>query len=685
MNTHSITVSGIEIPVHTTNTIILGAGAAGMGCAVHLHDFFTQSGVENANELITVVTRGRKLGASRMSGSDKQTYYKMGTSPRVPDTAHDFAETLTAFGCCHGDLALAEGNCSLREFYHLVAAGVPFPHDPEGAFLGYKTDHDPYERATSAGPRTSKFMSECLEAKIRNYGIPIEDRQELVDFLTVGKGEDRRIVAILTIDRARVSDNDLGLTIFQAENFVLAAGGPGEIYKTSVYPEGQIGIHGKAFEAGLIGCNTTESQYGLASIKFRWNVSGTYMQVVPRIYSTAADGVSDEREFLTDYFDDMERMATCIFLKGYQWPFDAQRIDKQQSSIVDMAVHREVVERGRRVFMDFLKNPIGAAGMNEFAIDNLEEEALVYLQRTGATQKLPIARLAHMNQPAIDIYTEHNIDLWSEPLEIAVCAQHQNGGFAVDKWWQSNIQHTFIIGEMAGSHGVKRPGGSALNAGQTGALRSSEFIANVYGVGMPTDRTGSETVKSVIAAAIVRLQSMLSNTNAPTPKEALAEIRERMTRFGAHMRSTDNISEALEQAVAQYRKIKKTGLNAECPGKLGQAVLVESMCLTQVAHLFAIEDLLINKAAGSRGSYIVLDADGLAMPEVLRSDVGELPCWRPENEELRKTIQEVAFDAEVDKLFRAQHIPVRPIPERDIAFEPAWTAYREKRIFSDDL
>ena len=27
--------------------------------------------------------------------------------------------------------------------------------------------------------------------------------------------------------------------------------------------------------AGLEACNLTESQYGLASVKFRWNVSGT--------------------------------------------------------------------------------------------------------------------------------------------------------------------------------------------------------------------------------------------------------------------------------------------------------------------------------------------------------------------------------------------------------------------------
>jgi hypothetical protein len=53
-----------------------------------------------------------------------------------------------------------------------------------------------------------------------------------------------------------------------------------------------------ALLAGAKAQSLPESQYGLASIQFRWNVSGTYMQVIPRFISTAADGKSDPREFL---------------------------------------------------------------------------------------------------------------------------------------------------------------------------------------------------------------------------------------------------------------------------------------------------------------------------------------------------------------------------------------------------
>ena len=57
-------------------------------------------------------------------------------------------------------------------------------------------------------------------------------------------------------------------------------------------------------------------------------------------------------------------------------------------------------------------------------------------------------------------------------LEIAVCSQHNNGGISVNMWWETAVKGLFAIGECAGTHGIARPGGSALNSGQVGALRA---------------------------------------------------------------------------------------------------------------------------------------------------------------------------------------------------------------------
>lgn len=662
----SVKIGRQKVIVHRFNTVIVGAGAAGMNAAVHLYEFFTQKGIKDAQNRIAVVTAGVSLGASRMSGSDKQTYYKMGTSPNVPDSALEFAKSITAAGCCHGDLALAEAIGSLREFYHLVEAGVPFPHDSTGSYIGYKTDNDPYERATSAGPKTSKLMCERLQEQVERHGIRIYDNQEVAHLVTTGK----RIIGVVTIDKKSLNSKNFGINVFQCENLILAAGGPGELYKTSVYPKNQSSIHGLAFQAGLAAENLTESQFGLASTKFRWNVSGSYMQVIPRIFSTDANG-GDEREFLADYFPSMSKMATNIFLKGYQWPFDPQRIENHQSSLIDVLVFNET-QKGRRVFMDFLKNPIGAKSMKEFELNDLEEEALVYLQKTGATQNTPIERLAHMNQPAIDIYDEHGINLRKEPLEIAVCAQHNNGGFTVNHWWESNIPRTFVVGEMAGTHGVKRPGGSALNSGQVGSLRAAEFIANVYGAGMPSKNSAKNEIKTQVDELITRFTGFIRSGGC-NAKDVIAEIQTRMTASAGHIREINDARNALTNAIALVNRIKEDGISASSPKDIPAAVRAEHLALASVAYLKAIVTLL-EQGSGSRGSHLVLSPDGVRI-------AGIEIRFKPENTELCNSILRVEYDPKLPDLFRCETVAPRPLPTERKAFEPAWKDYREGKIY----
>ncbi len=675
----SINKSGQNITVHTCNTIIVGAGAAGMCCAKKLYENLVQKDVEQPQKRLAVITNGLPLGASRMSGSDKQTYYKMGTSPDVADTAESFAQSLTAGGCCHHDLALTEAIGSLRGFYHLCEVGVPFPHDARGAYIGYKTDHDPYERATSAGPKTSKFMSECLQKYVEVYGIPIYDRHEAVEFITTDPPH-RRIVGLITIDQRQLDDSKLGLHIFLAENIVLAGGGPGALYQTSVYPRGQIGIHGLALRAGLAGENLTESQFGLSSTKFRWNVSGSYMQAIPRIYSTDAEG-NHPRDFLADVFPSMSKMASNIFLKGYQWPFDPQRIENYQSSLIDILVFNET-QNGHRIFMDFRENPRGSTAMQPFNLDDLEEEAINYLRATGALQARPIERLGHMNPPAIDLYKENNIDLHAEPLEIAVCAQHNNGGFAVDRWWQSNIPHTFIIGEMAGTHGVKRPGGSALNAGQVGAIRAAEYIANVYSTDIPEESQHESLVIESIGRCIKKLRQLNNPDSICQPVNAIAAVQSSMTAAASHLREKKSAAVALTDALKRLQKIQKDGFNLTSPNEIVTAVRAEHLTLTSAAYLKAILSLL-EQGGGSRGSHLVLTETGQEIhPDIMNLHTGSPLRFKPENIELRNTILRLHYDPETPDLFQVVNIPVREVPAERKAFEPAWQEFREKKIFT---
>jgi succinate dehydrogenase/fumarate reductase flavoprotein subunit len=658
---------GWDVPVYRLNTAIVGAGAAGMNCAVQLYQGLSAKGVEDAADRIAVITTGLHLGASRMSGSDKQTYYKVGTHPERPDSALDFAKTLTAPGCMHGDVALAEGASSLRAFFHLVDTGVPFPHDASGNYPGYKTDHDPQARGTSVGPKTSYYMTTCLQKKAERYGISIFDQHEIAHLLTEERDGQTRITGIVTLDKRRINEPGFGLTVFLCENIVLAAGGPGALYKASVYPPGQVGIHGLAFRAGLKAHNFIEWQYGLASTQFRWNVSGTYMQAVPRIFSTDQDG-NDERDFLRDHFPSTAKMATDIFLKGYQWPFDAQRVEGFQSSLIDILVTEETRERGRRVFLDFRQDPVPADGKTPFVIADMEPEAREYLESNAATQATPIERLAHMNPLAIDIYREHDIDLHTQPLEIDVCAQHQNGGFVVDHWWESTIPHTFIIGEMAGTHGIKRPGGSALNSGQVGALRTAQRIAEVYGGELPAESSFNTNVVMQLRNTLAA--RMDAPSDAAEVHDALETIQVRSSRSAAHLRSADRTALALAEA----RLMAETPLTVAKAEELALSIQVDHMRVTQIALLEALQDYL-KRGGGSRGSYMILDEKGV--------DTGTPYRFLPENEELQNSILEIAL-TDVDSLaFSSTTTMPRPLPETDEPFEIMWARHRSGEVFAD--
>ncbi len=101
------------------NTAVVGSGAAGLNAAVRLRRF----GVDH----IALITEGILMGTSRNTGSDKQTYYKLGIGGETPDSPRMMAQDLFDGGCVDGDNALVEAAMSLRSFMHLCELGLPFP------------------------------------------------------------------------------------------------------------------------------------------------------------------------------------------------------------------------------------------------------------------------------------------------------------------------------------------------------------------------------------------------------------------------------------------------------------------------------------------------------------------------------------------------------------------------------
>ncbi len=632
------------------NTLIIGSGASGLAAAVRLDAL----GVKD----IAVYTEGLEMGTSINTGSDKQTYYKLGMYGSEPDSPALMAADLMRGGSVHGDIALTEAALSALTFHHLVSLGVPFPHDEYGQHIGYKTDHDPKRRATSCGPYTSRDMCRALIREVRRRNIEVCENRAAVKLLTEtgADGVKECCGAVFCGTSAEYPDFETVL----AENVVFAVGGPGGFYERSVYPEVHTGAIGLAIEAGAKTWNLPEFQFGMASVKFRWNVSGSYMQVLPRIISTAQDGVSDEREFLRPYFRSTAEMYDMIFLKGYQWPFSAGHIPG--SSLIDIFVNIEITERNRRVFLDYRTDPA------DFCFDDLSSETKEYLLKSGATEKSPVKRLGTLNFPAIELFRSHGIDLETEPLEIAVCAQHNNGGLAGNIWWESeNIRGLFPVGEVNGSHGVARPGGTALNAGQVGAFRAAEYIAAMR-----------QNKKNISEESALREYEQLKNELAKPAvkdwKEERRKFQTRMSRFAAFIREKSRLKQALEETCSQFAELKNDGLGGLSARDTAESLRNRQLLTAQILYLEAILKQTVD-GVGSRGSSVVLSSGG----KTIHPRLGDGWKAEPENPEFRRRILTAYLDGSGKAVLDWEQC--RELPETDGWFENIWRSFREKNIY----
>lgn len=654
----------MKLTEQTITHIIIGSGAAGFQAALRLY--------QNGERDLAIITENIKSGTSRNTGSDKQTYYKLTLSGNDADSVRNMAEDLFAGQCVDGDQALCEAALSARCFFALTELGVPFPCTEHGEFMGYKTDHDRGRRATSAGPYTSKLMTEALERSVKEKQILILDQMQAIQILTYMN----QVKGILCLDKNIHSEP--AYKIIWCKNVILATGGPAGMYHDSVYPVSQTGSTGMAFEAGASGKNLTEWQFGMASLNPRWNVSGTYMQVLPSFISTDQDG-NDEKEFLLDYFNELPDLLSMVFLKGYQWPFDVNKIFGG-SSVIDLLVYQETVLKKRRVFLDYRVNPGNLEKDRDLPYASMIPEAKEYLSQAGACFGTPIERLKHMNEPAILFYQDHHVDLFKERLEIAVCAQHNNGGLSTNHLWETNLSGLYAIGEVCASHGVTRPGGTALNAGQVGAVRAAEGIFLKKRTHMkeanPSTESGIKERLRIQALDRIRL-SEHAEGNCPL-SELWINASKRMSAAAGMIRNQVQMETALKETeddICQFmQKAKLPSVS-----QLSLFYKLYDMLLSQKMYLFAMLDYA-KAGGGSRGSALYTDSTGELPGFPGCQTFGELYRCRLDQKMHGQEVQEVTLKEGTPSASRR---PVRPLPDVDYFFENQWRIYRERMGMMD--
>ena len=298
---------------------------------------------------------------------------------------------------------------------------------------------------------------------------------------------------------------------------------------------------------------------------------------------------------------------SLVFLKGYQWPFDIRKA-LDGSSLIDLLVYRETVLRGRRVFLDFRRNPV----QPEFDPSALSPEAYEYLDRAGVLFGTPIERLRRMNEPAYQFYLGKNpyVDLETTMLEVDVCAQHNNGGLVVDAWWQSNID-----GLLPGRRGRRRARG--LPARRRGA----EQRAGGRDAGGAVHRGTARLRAAAVRGRRVRCSTPLSRSSSrPSARAAsgipdntgdlLREVQVLMSAKAGPVRSAQSIDEALVQ-VHEWLSTYESTVSADASSRrsINRTFLVRDILTSAYVYLSAMADYVAH-GGRSRGSVLYTDPAG---------------------------------------------------------------------------
>jgi hypothetical protein len=153
-----------------------------------------------------------------------------------------------------------------------------------------------------------------------------------------------------------------------------------------------------------------------------------------------------------------------------------------------------------------------------------------------------------------------------------------------------------------------------------------------------------------------------------------AELQNRMSEAGAHIRSLDGLKNAAKDAKAQVAALEEQGCKVGNAVEAVQAFRNRQLCF---AHWLYLEAALyhVKSGVGSRGSAMVRDVAGQRAHEQLAASEWS---FLPEDTDFRAKVQETSV---TDGKVKNRWVNCRPIPDSDLWFETAWADFQNGRIY----
>lgn len=575
--------------VHMCDVLVIGSGGAALRAAIEAKEYLLGGKV-------TILTKGRlgESGVTATACSDRMAFHATleYTEPGGPDNWRYHADDVFRIGgfVSDEDLAIILARNSADALYYLDRLGVPFVRTSDGRIDQFVTDGSRYARAAYTGPYTAVDIERALVRKVRSLDIAVVE-QHVAACLLMDERR-RRVAGVLALD---TNEDPSGMPVqFVAKSVVMATGGAGQVFAVNVFPPENTGEgYAMAYDAGAELVNMEFVQIGIASVATRLACSGSIPRSVPRVINDKGE------EFLPRYMPEfqIDDLYNVLFEKGASWPVQCEH----RSSRLDVAIHKEM-QVGRRVFLDFSRNPVG------FNWDRLLPELKDRYESEvknplgpAARYASPLKRYLEINPESVEWFKERGIDLERGDLvEIAPAAQHFQGGIKIRTRAETTIPGLFAAGECAGGqHGANRPGGHALLdcqvfgrlAGREAALEARHIKGQVC---------PSETS---LEAAIRRIESLREGPGIPA-SAARARLQRTVSRCAGVFRTEKGLSEG----IAEVADIKAEGIAAD---DRGLAYAVETAGMLHVAEMVLRAARMRRE---SRGPHLFFDSDDDMVP-----------------------------------------------------------------------
>ena len=223
------------------------------------------------------------------------------------------------------------------------------------------------------------------------------------------------------------------------------------------------------------------------------------------------------------------------------------------------------------------------------------------------------------------------------------------------------MKNFYAVGECAGTFGVYRPGGSALNSTQTGSLFAALDIAEKR---IPAEMP-SENHQTDISHMISVMDAM--SKGDMTRDEVLAKrlaMGKRMSDSAAFLRNAVKINQAIADCKSEIFSFTQTYRVCE-EEALYDALINLDILETQLTYLNAIRDYIRN-GGKSRGSYLIITEEN---PDLLtlKAEIDTAHATFVQNTILEENLSVTSFFE-----------PVRPLPKSEQWFEKVYTKNNHK-------